>query len=110
MHGPLACGEWPDVKIFSSKMNECLHQDDKVIDDNDYNHINRVALYTVDDGEKAMHSRLHARHETCNERLKAFNTLDCTFRHSIVRHNVVFHAVAELVMLSVQFENFLFSL
>lgn len=91
-------------------MIECLRQGEKVVADNGYHHINCTTPNTVDDAKKAMHSRFRARHETCNARKKVFNALNCTFRHCIYRHNVVFHAAAKLVALSIQNEDPLFSM
>lgn len=53
-------------------------------------------------------SVVRARHETVNRRFKEFNILHRTFRHDITKHHQVFFAVANLVQLSLEYENGLF--
>lgn len=71
-HGQFTCGEWPNVKMFSEKMNGCLRQGEKFVADNCYHSINFDTLHTVSHEEKASHIRMGTRHESCNVQLKMF--------------------------------------
>lgn len=54
--------------------------------------------------EHAAHSRIRARHETCNARFKRFGMIQEAFRHSVHLHGVVFHAVSKIVELMIYHE------
>jgi len=55
--------------------------------------------YNVCDSDevKAFKTRVGARHETFNKRIKSFKALDDRFRHGVAKHKVVFEAACVLV-------------
>lgn len=110
LNGPFPCGAWPDLKIFKHRLEKCLLPGEKVVADNGYLHDRCVTPISVSESGKRVHSLMRARHETCNARLKYFNVLNYTFRHSIAQHGVVFHAVTKLVALSIKSDEPLFAI
>lgn len=110
VYGPFPCGKWPDIKIFNSKMCTLLQDGEKVVADNGYTSERCITPDSVRDSDKKVHTRLRARHESCNARIKSFGILKHTYRHSLSSHNVVFHAVSKLVALTIETEEPLFSI
>ena len=58
--------------------------------------------YHSGEEEGAMQKRVHGRHEVVNARMKVFTILAVPFRHNVMQHWYVFHAVACLVQLSIK--------
>ena len=57
----------------------------------------------------AFQKRVQGRHETINSRLKAYAILHLIYRHDIIKHGYVLHAVSVLVQLSAKNGDPLFS-
>lgn len=96
VNGPFKCGTYPDIKIFTEGMYNCLATDEFVIADRGYSGDACITPDTVPMEHISLHKRIRARHETANERLKNFNVLRNVYRHDISTHRYCFHAVAEL--------------
>jgi hypothetical protein len=85
-----------------------LDQGEKFVADNGYK---TGGLYSVtpdeiqDERQKKRHSRVRARHEIINRRLKQFGALKNTFRHSLDKHGLVFGAVALITQLILRDES-----
>lgn len=116
INGPFPCGLWPDLKIFRSCLKTFLDDNERVEVDNGYLGDDPISCKApggmssmVDERYKAR-SRIRARHETVNARLKNFSILKQAYRHSLVDHSYVFRAAAVLLQLSIENEEPLFSL
>ena len=53
---------------------------------------------------------VRARHEIVNRRLKKFRVLGDRFRHSVQKHSICFHAVANVTEVSIERGELLFDL
>jgi hypothetical protein len=58
----------------------------------------------------ALHKRILARHETVNRRLKSWGVLGQIYRHDIDSHWLCFTAVANLVQVTIDLGDVLFSI
>ena len=106
-HGPFACGK-SDLHIFNSKLKYLLRADEKVIGDGRY-----IGPFFVDSGslscgENSLFSRIRARHEVLNGRLKRFGVLRNASRHRLQLHSKVFFAEANITQISIENEDPLF--
>ena len=103
-NGPFPAGQYPDIKIFRQALRSLLEPNEKVIADKGYiGEPDDVVIHRDD-----MNSLYRARHETCNKRFKQFNILKNVFRHDLEKHGIVFHCVAVLTQLSLQWGEELF--
>lgn len=96
VHGPFACGEWPDLKIFKSSLDNQLIEGEKVIADGGYQ--DPACVQTIAGAADAV-KFLRAQHEAVNGRLKRFSVLSSRFRHNKDLHCSCFFAVANIVQL-----------
>ena len=110
VNGPFPCGKYPDIKIFKNSMVQALREEECLIADNGYNHQKCITPNTVSDDNRKLHSRIRARHETVNRRLKIFSILRQVYRHPLDDHWLYFHAVAQIVALTIKETNPLFAL
>lgn len=110
IHGPFPCGPFPDLRIFRLGMKHALLPNKKVIADGGYPDEHCVTRTAVREAERDIFSRVRARHETANRRLKQFYVIGHRFRHSISLDSCCFHAVANLTQLMIELEEPLFSL
>lgn len=110
VNGPFPCGKYPDLKIFKSDMLKSLNDGEYVIADNGYPHNRCITADNVEEDFSEIHSRIRARHETVNKRLKQFDVLKFEFRHSLNKHCICFHAVSELTAISLDSSEPLFDL
>lgn len=110
VHGPFACGAFPDVSIFRLGMKSALSPDEKVIGDKGYRDEKCEKPPAIDDPNKRTYAIIRARHETVNSRFKNFRVLSDTFRHDISLHGVCFHAVANISHIMTKLGNPLFEL
>lgn len=97
--GPFQCGTMNDLSIFRQGMKLQLDDGERVIADSGYRD---TSCITPDEAyllPGRIHSRLRARHETVNARLKDFNVLFKRFRHDVAFHGPCFHAVANVTQL-----------
>lgn len=94
-NGGVPCGEWNDLKLAKEL----------------YLHFAKNEITLADKGYRlagkfkqpsnACEKRLLARHETVNGRLKEFVILSERFRHPLNKHPLVFHAVVNVVQVSI---------
>ena len=99
IRGPFPCGSAPDISIFKTGLKHMLEEGEKAIVDSGYKDDRRITPSGLHDRKSKLHNNLRARHEAMNMRLKVFNVLDHSFRHSRQLHSVRFFAVANLVQL-----------
>lgn len=60
------------------------------------------------DGSDNYYTRVRARHEVINRRIKSFNALGGVFRHGTHLHGSCFHAACQLIQISFKTEHNLF--
>lgn len=99
-NGPFEAGLYPDVKIFKEGLLHHLYQGENVVTDRGYNHARCIAPYNLFGDDRATASKLRARHETLNGRIKNFKVMEVRFRHKISKHFICFSAVAKIVQLA----------
>lgn len=104
MYGSFPCDIWPDIKILKSEMVNLILKNEKLVSDNGYKHIKSVTPCGIQSDLKKIHSRICARHETCNVRLKTFIILSENFRQGMKSHGVVFHAMSKFLSVKIIFE------
>lgn len=102
--GGLPCGEWSDLKIAKDL----------------YIHFAKNEVTLADRGyplkpyfkqpSNALERKILARHETLNRRLKEFSILSVTFRNSLKRHPLIFHAIVNIIQVSIENGENLFEL
>lgn len=59
-------------------------------------HIRDLSHYSVKDFDLDNFSRIRARHDHLNERLKNFNDIRQIFRHGMSLHGFIFHAIVQI--------------
>lgn len=93
--GGFPCGEWPDIKIAKDLY---LHYaaNEITLADKGYRHVPQFKQPT-----NAFEKRVLARHETLNHRIKQFKALGERWRHNLRKHPKVFHAVVNIVQISI---------
>ena len=94
-------GSYPDVNIFRLSMKNTLRNGERVVADGGYEDERR---YTTK--ARAIHagiiSKIRARHETVNRRIKHFFVASHRFRHNIKKHAVCFHAACNLTHMMIK--------
>jgi DDE superfamily endonuclease len=104
--GPIKGGV-PDLKIFKQPggLKSKIPHNHKLIGDKGYVGDENVSTTNELDSRdvKEFKKRVRARHETVNERIKAFSVLSERFRHRLSWHQIAFEAVCVIVQYS--FEN-----
>ena len=106
VNGPFPCGSHNDQKIFTSDLEQRLFCWEKVIADKGYHGVSILRNSRCNTFIK----RARARHETINRRIKSFLCIGNTFHHKKEDHVFFFHAVAQLVQVSLETEQLLFEL
>lgn len=107
-HGGYPCGEYPDLKLAREAYVDSVQSGELTLADRGYRDINYFLQATNENG--TLHKRIMARHETVNKRLKQFNILNHIFRHSLEKHPLIFHAVANLTQFMIENGEPLFSI
>ena len=101
IHGPFPCGRWPDLKIFRSAMKHQLSVGEKVVADKGYRgEPNHIVTPTGERSEPEQ--RVRGRHGTVNRRFKQFGIMHRVFRHSVLKHQSAFGAVAVVTEVSIE--------
>lgn len=93
--GGYPCGEYPDLKMARALYCHYAKRD-ITLADKGYRDAHFFKQPTTI-GEK----RILARHETFNSRLKSFEALNSRFRNNIGKHPMVFHAVINILQMSI---------
>lgn len=108
-NGPYMCGKYPDNSIFCQQMKQKLLDGEFVIGDAGYTDRKCIRQSpNHSDINSIWHSRLRARHETVNARLKSYQVLHQIFRHDKSLHSDCFHAVVQITALCLMTSNPLF--
>lgn len=87
------CGSSPDLEILKNNLFSMLFAQENVLVDNEYTHTKFVTMDDVRFGQEKAYTRMRARYEGCNGRLKYFSILSDTDRHKITLHGLSFHVV-----------------
>ena len=97
-HGPFPCGSHSDLVIFRSGLKKLLQNaNEKAIADKGYR--DSHCIIPGMSSNESFTSRIRARHESANGRLKSFHVLSHRFRHSLNLHSVCFFSVLNLTHL-----------
>lgn len=108
VHGGYPCGLYPDLKLAREAYVDLVNPGERSVADKGYNDAIYFILKTARNARD--HSTIMARHESVNKRMKQFKILKNTYRHSLEKHPLVFHAVANLTQLMLKNGYPLFSL
>ena len=79
--GPFPVGSWLDLKMFQNYVKTSLQPEERVIACATYK--NECCILPHEALQTNIVSRIRARHETANRRLKQFAVLGANFRHKI---------------------------
>ena len=108
VNGPFPCGQYPDIKIFMEcGLKDNLDEGERVEADNGYEGADpdfaksKSGIFHPKSAS-SIRNTVCARHETVNKRIKQFGALAGIFRHDLLKHSTVFHAVALLTQLSIE--------
>lgn len=104
--GGYPCGLFSDLQVAKEKFVHALGADEKTMADKAYKDKNYFIL--PNDGNRTQHKLVMSRQEVVSKRLKQFKILKKDFRHPLDKHPMVFHAVANLIQLTLQHEEPLF--
>lgn len=101
-NGPFPCGV-PDLKIFRQNLRRQLTPGEKVVADQGYKGNTKIltTLDSKDDDHKKGMSRLRARQETVNARIRTWGCLRQTFRHHRDKHHLVTRAILAMTQVSI---------
>ncbi len=102
--GGLPAGEWTDLKI-ALDLYVNVAENEITLADKGYNQ----KKYFKNPCNR-MEKKILARHETLNGRLKEFGILSQRFRNALNKHPLVFHAVVNIVQISIMNGEKLFEL
>ena len=116
INGPFKAGEKHDITVFREEGLKAIMPEGKIgIFDRGYktsraDEVDMIAFPNAADSNElaAFKSRARARHETLNGRLKMFECLNNTFRHTTEKHRMAFQAVCVLVQYQLDNGAFLF--
>jgi hypothetical protein len=105
--GPWAPGLYNDVQIFHQALKTHLEQFERIEADDGYIgeaplKVKCPASVVESEERKMLMTRVRRRHETVNRRFKQWQILKQKFRHDILKHSDVFHAIAVVTQLSIQ--------
>jgi hypothetical protein len=107
---PFPAGAWPDVNIAHHSLIHFLDAGEYYAADGGYADGHRFASNGLNDYEQRTKALAHAHHETVNHHFKVFGCLSQRYRHCLVLHGTIFHAVASIVQLTIHFGHPLFDI
>ena len=101
INGPYPCGEWPDLKIaLLGGLVDMFVGDERAVADKGYRGYLQyfdVPWRHLDNPQQIRRKQLaRARHETVNGRFKKWRALKAVWRHDLLKHGMVFRAVANV--------------
>ena len=104
VNGPYPCGAWPDLKIFRDCLIHNLDEGEYVLADGGYSDINGRCFTPSGrhDFQDRQESVVRARHETLNTRFKKWGALHQVWRHPLIKHGIVFHAIANILQVCIE--------
>ena len=101
-YGGFPCGQYPDLSIARKKFVKLLKEGERAIADKGYRDFRYFCNPSGTGYVSKYMKKVLARHENVNRRIKSFECLSGTFRHDVSLHHVFFHAVANIVQLSIE--------
>lgn len=102
--GGFPCGEWSDLKI-SKDLYLNYSRKETTSADKGY----RLKIF-FKQPTNAVERKILARHETLNGRIKEFSILSNRFRNALKKHPKVFHAVVNVIQVSISNGESLFNI
>lgn len=99
-NGGYPCGTYPDLKLAREAYTLSVLPGEKTMADKGYNDDSFFIL--PNPNNSIFHKRIMSRHETVNKRIRQFKILKDTFRHSIIKHTIVFNSVVNLTQLMIE--------
>lgn len=107
INGGYPCGEYSDLKLAREAYVLNVDTGERTWADKGY----RDELFFIlpHPNKIDVHSRVMARHETINKRMRQFQALQQSFRHDLRKHPIVVNAVANLTQLMLENGEPLFS-
>lgn len=108
VNGPFACGAWSDSTIMKrGGILNLLEEGERIETDNGYKHLDPEFCLSKSGARgfasnHKVRERVRARHETVNKRFRNFNIVKAVYRHDLLKHGMVFHAVVTLTQLSIE--------
>ena len=106
IHGPYPDGKFTNIKIFKKVLRNYPEPGERVEADKGYHgHPNKIKCpgNNIHPAEnQRMQSRVRARHETLNGRLKTWGILSQVFQNSITMHGNVFRACTVVMQLTIE--------
>ena len=111
-NGPYPCGAYPDVKIARDLLVPSMRRGEKYIADRGYRDGQTFASTPTgysNDLER-MKSKVRARHEHINSRIKRFSILSTRFRAGLDKHWIVFHSIVNMLQIDIQIGNCLYQI
>ncbi len=103
VNGGVPCGSWPDLKLARSQYCNEVDPGEKTIADRGYRDNNYFINPQDNQSGRRLQSRIRARHETVNSRIKSFKVTSSPFRHDTKDHLPCFFAVANICQLNILF-------
>jgi hypothetical protein len=113
VNGPFPAGTWPDLNIARLSLVHFLDEGECYVADGGYADGNQWASTPngLNDYEQRTKALARARHETVNRRFKIFGCLSQRYRHhNLALHGTIFHAIANIVQLTIRFGHPLFDI
>lgn len=101
-YGGYPWGSYPDLKLARECYVHAVGLGEKTIADNGYKDPKYFIYPAAYPNTAQSQSRIRARHETVNKRLKQWNVLVHAFRHDISKHIRCFHAVVNVTQIMIQ--------
>lgn len=105
--GGYPCGLYPDLKLAREAFVPSLRNGEKALADKGYKDEASFILPNIVTTKE--HGLYMSRHETVNRRMKQFQILKQVYRHSLTKHPMVVHAVANVTQLMLKNGHPLFS-
>lgn len=109
INGPYPCGEYNDLQIARDIYVHLINKNELTLADKGYKD-KKYFIYPDNYTNNRRHKEIMSRHETVNGRIKKFQVLFQKFRHPLYRHPLCVHAVVNLIQMSIEYENKLYSI
>ena len=111
-NGPYPCGAYPDVKIARDLLVPAMCVGEKYIADRGYRDGQCFASTPTgyNNDMERMKSKVRARHEHVNSRIKKFRILSTKFRGVLDKHWIVFHSIVNMIQIDIQIGNGLYQI
>lgn len=107
VYGGYPCGLYPDLKLSREVFVPSLLTGERAMADKGYK--DKTHFILPDTQNKSFHNAVMSRHETVNRRFKQFKILQQVYRHSLQKHPMIVHAVANVTQMMLKNGHPLFS-